>query len=112
MNRVGIVGYANTPFTKEEQKIESILHNSANHLFKNNSEIDKKLIDSVLVSTNNNSKYLSAILSEMVGIQPKIAHSIESLCNSGRNKFDCFCIFVYFIRISRDGSCCYRCRKS
>ena len=85
MNRVGIVGYANTPFTKEEQKIESILHNSANHLFKNNSEIDKKLIDSVLVSTNNNSKYLSAILSEMVGIQPKIAHSIESLCNSGTN---------------------------
>jgi len=85
MNRVGIVGYANTPFTKEEQKIESILHNSANQLFKNNSEIDKKLIDSVLVSTNNNSKYLSAILSEMVGIQPKIAHSIESLCNSGTN---------------------------
>ena len=47
MNRVGIVGYANTPFTKEEQKIESILHNSANQLFKNNLEIDKKLIDSV-----------------------------------------------------------------
>jgi acetyl-CoA C-acetyltransferase len=39
----------------------------------------------VLVSTNNNSKYLSPILSEMAGIQPKIAHSIESLCNSGTN---------------------------
>ena len=49
MNRVGIIGYADTPFTKEEQKIESILHNSANQLFKNNLEIDKKLIDSVLV---------------------------------------------------------------
>jgi acetyl-CoA C-acetyltransferase len=42
-------------------------------------------IDAVLVSTNNNSKYLSAILSEMSGIEPKIAHSIESLCNSGTN---------------------------
>ena len=41
MNRVGIVGYANTPFTKEEQKIESILHNSANQLFKNNLEIER-----------------------------------------------------------------------
>ena len=48
-------------------------------------QIDKKQIDAVLVSTNNNSKYLSPILSEIVGIQPKIAHSIESLCNSGTN---------------------------
>ena len=31
----------------------------------------------MIVSTNNNSKYLSPILSEMAGIQPKIAHSIE-----------------------------------
>lgn len=85
MNKVGIVGFGNTKFTKEDQKIESILHNCTNQLFKTNSEIDKNLIDAVLVSTNNNSKYLSAILSEMVGIQPKIAHSIESLCNSGTN---------------------------
>ncbi|MDC0637939.1 thiolase family protein [Nitrosopumilus sp.] len=53
--------------------------------FKKNPEIDKKEIDAVLISTNNNSKYLSPILSEMSGIQPKIAHSIESLCNSGTN---------------------------
>ena len=85
MNKVGIVGYGNTPFTKDDDKIESILHKSANQLFKKNPEIDKKQIDAVLVSTNNNSKYLSPILSEMVGIQPKIAHSIESLCNSGTN---------------------------
>ena len=85
MNKVGIVGYGNTSFTKDDDKIESILHKSANQLFKKNPEIDKKQIDAVLVSTNNNSKYLSPILSEMVGIQPKIAHSIESLCNSGTN---------------------------
>ena len=53
--------------------------------FKKIPNIDKKEIDAVLVSTNNNSKYLSPILSEMAGIQPKIAHSIESLCNSGTN---------------------------
>jgi acetyl-CoA C-acetyltransferase len=85
MNKVGIVGYGNMPFTKDDDKIESILHKSTNQLFKNNPQIDKKQIDAVLVSTNNNSKYLSPILSEMVGIQPKIAHSIESLCNSGTN---------------------------
>ena len=38
-----------------------------------------------LVSTNSNSKYLGAILSETMGIQPKISHSIEHLCSSGTN---------------------------
>ena len=85
MNKVGIVGYGITPFTRDDQKIESILLKSAKILFENNSEIDRDLIDAVLVSTNNNSKYLSPVLSEITGIKPKIAHSIESLCNSGTN---------------------------
>ena len=37
----------------------------------------------VLVSTNDNSKYMGAILSEMMDIQPKVSHSIEHLCSSG-----------------------------
>ena len=85
MIKVGIVAYGITPFTKDDQKIESILFNSVKNLFESNPEIDRNHIDAVLVSTNNNSKYLSPILSEMAGIQPKIAHSIESLCNSGTN---------------------------
>ncbi|MCG3780205.1 MAG: Acetyl-CoA acetyltransferase [Nitrosopumilus sp.] len=85
MIKVGIVAYGTTPFTKDDHKIESILHKSTNNLFQKYPKIDKKEIDAVLVSTNDNSKYLSAILSEMSGIQPKIAHSIESLCNSGTN---------------------------
>ncbi len=85
MSKVGIVAYGAIPFTKDDHKIESILHKSTNNLFQKYPKIDKKEIDAVLVSTNDNSKYLSAILSEMSGIQPKIAHSIESLCNSGTN---------------------------
>ena len=85
MSKVGIAAYGTIPFTKDDHRIETILHKSANNLFQKNSNIDKKEIDAVLVSTNNNSKYLSPILSEMAGIQPKIAHSIESLCNSGTN---------------------------
>ena len=75
MSQVGIVAYGTTPFTKDDHKIESILHKSSNDLFQKNPNIDKKEIDAVLVSTNNNSKYLSPVLSEMNGIQPKIAHS-------------------------------------
>jgi len=85
MGKVGIIAYGITPFTKDDEKIESVLLKSAKNLFETNSEINKNDIDAVLVSTNNNSKYLAPILSEMVGIQPKIAHSIESLCNSGTN---------------------------
>ena len=85
MDKVGIIGYGITPFTREDQKIESVLLQSTKNLFEGNPSIDRKKVDAVLVSTNNNSKYLSPILSEMTGIKPKIAHSVESLCNSGTN---------------------------
>ena len=94
MVKVGIAAYGTTPFTKEDQKIESVLHKSTKNLFENNPKIDKNDIDAVLVSTNNNSKYLSPILSEMMGIQPKIAHSIESLCNSGTNSIVSACSYI------------------
>jgi len=47
--------------------------------------LNKTDIDVVLVSTNDNTKYLSAILSELTGISPKIAHTVENLCSSGTN---------------------------
>ena len=61
MTKVGIIAYGITPFTKDDKKIESVLLKSAKNLFENNPEIDRNDIDAVLVSTNNNSKYLSPI---------------------------------------------------
>jgi len=85
MSKVGIAAYGITPFTKDDKKIESILFESAKNLLENNPAIQKNEIDTVLVSTNNNSKYLAPVLSETLGIQPKTAHSVENLCNSGTN---------------------------
>jgi acetyl-CoA C-acetyltransferase len=85
MSKVAIVGYGQTKFSKNDDKIESVLMKATKNLFDSTSNLNQKDIDAVLVSTNNNSKYLSAVLSEMTGIQPKISHSIESLCNSGTN---------------------------
>ena len=85
MTRVGIVAYGISPFTINDQKIESEALKSIKNMFEKNSKISKEDIDAVLVSTNDNSKYLSPIISEMAGIQPKISHSIENLCNSGTN---------------------------
>lgn len=83
--KVGIASYGIIKFSREDVKIESILLKATKNLFDNCSNLSQRDIDAVLVSTNNNSKYLSPILSEMAGIEPKIAHSVESLCNSGTN---------------------------
>ena len=85
MPKVGITSYGITKFSKDDSKIESVLLQSTKKLFDNSPNLSRNDIDAVLVSTNNNSKYLSAVLSEMSGIEPKIAHSVESLCNSGTN---------------------------
>ncbi len=84
-NKVGIATYGITKFSREDFKIESVLLKATKNLFDNCPNLSQKNIDAVIVSTNNNSKYLSPILAEMAGIQPKIAHSVESLCNSGTN---------------------------
>jgi len=85
MNRVGIASYGITKFSKEDSKIESVLLKSTKKMFDSNPNLQRNDIDAVIVSTNNNEKYLAAVLSEMAGIEPKIAHSVESLCNSGTN---------------------------
>ena len=45
MSKIGIAAYGTTSFTKDDQKIETILHKSTNDLFqKNPISIKKKLI--------------------------------------------------------------------
>src|SRR5690348_7556363 len=58
---------------------------SIKSLFDNTQKLNQKDVDVVLTSTNDNSKYLANIMSELSGISPKISHSVESLCNSGAN---------------------------
>ena len=54
-------------------------------LFKNVNGFSQDYVDAVLVSTCDNAQYTASILSEMLGIKPKIAHRIENMCNSGSN---------------------------
>lgn len=44
-----------------------------------------KEIDAVLFSSCATDQYSSTIISEMLGIRPKISHRIDNLCNSGTN---------------------------
>ena len=85
MNEVAIVGTGQTKFSKENEDIEKILFESANKCIQSTKNCNSDDIEGVIVSTNDNSKYMGAILSETVGIQPKISHSVEHLCSSGTN---------------------------
>ncbi|MDC0168267.1 thiolase family protein [Candidatus Nitrosopelagicus sp.] len=85
MNKVAIVGTGQTKFSKDNHDVEKLLFESASSCIQSVNNSDSNNIEGVLVSTNNNSKYLGAILSETMGIRPKISHSIENLCSSGTN---------------------------
>ena len=85
MNKVAIVGTGQTKFSKDNHDVEKLLFESASSCIQSVNNSDSNDIEGVLVSTNNNSKYLGAILSETMGIRPKISHSIENLCSSGTN---------------------------
>jgi acetyl-CoA C-acetyltransferase len=83
--KVGIASTGLTKFSKDDISIESLMVSSIKHVFENASNLEQKDIDVVLASTNANDKYLANIVSELSGISPKVAHSVESLCNSGTN---------------------------
>ena len=85
MKKVAAISFGNTKFSQEDVPIEQKLLESTKNLFEETPNLSQKDIDAVLVSTNDNTKYLSAILSELSGITPKISHTVESLCNSGTN---------------------------
>lgn len=85
MSKVAVVGHCTTKFSLDDVSIESLLVLATKSIFEQTKNLTQRDIDAVLVSTNANKKYLSAIVSEMTGISPKISHNIESLCNSGTN---------------------------
>ena len=62
MSKVAIVGTGQTKFSKNDDDVEKLLFESSNRCLKSINNYDLNEIDGVLVSTNNNSKYLGAIL--------------------------------------------------
>ncbi|HSD05183.1 MAG TPA: thiolase family protein [Nitrosopumilaceae archaeon] len=85
MNKVALAGFGLTKFTRDDIAIENLALSAVKSLFDNTKNLSQKDVEVVLTSTNSNAKYLSSIVSEISGIEPKISHSVESLCNSGAN---------------------------
>jgi acetyl-CoA C-acetyltransferase len=82
---VSIVAGVTSEFRKEtDNDIPQIALESAVKLLKDTG-FPRNLLDAVIVSSCSSDQYLSSIISEMLGVTPKISHRIDNLCNSGTN---------------------------
>ncbi|MGD1834680.1 MAG: thiolase family protein [Nitrososphaeraceae archaeon] len=54
-------------------------------LFRNNPHLKDITIDAVILSSCSEEQYLSSIVSELLGLKPKISNRLDNLCNSGTN---------------------------
>lgn len=83
MNRVAISAAATSKFTKAtERSIFDIACEPCVEVLNNYGD---KSIDALLFSSCAEDQYGSAIISEMLGIKPKMSQRIDNLCNSGTN---------------------------
>lgn len=78
-----VAAYGLHRFEKGGTDVVPVLAGAVRDLLGRNGRVDRSQVGAVLVSTNDNSKYLGPLLSEAVGIRPAAAHTVESLCSSG-----------------------------
>lgn len=82
MHRVAIASAATGRFTKaSDRPIFELAYEPCIPILK---EAGKD-IDAVLLSTCATDQYSSTIVSEMLGLKPKVSQRIDNLCNSGTN---------------------------
>jgi acetyl-CoA C-acetyltransferase len=84
LHKVAIESVASSKFVKDSDKsiIELACIPCIEVLKK--SDIGKN-VDAVIISTCATDQYVSTIVSEMLGIKPKVSHRVDNLCNSGTN---------------------------
>lgn len=74
--------YGLTKFRKNDDSIYKLAVDSAIDLIKR-FKINKDEIDGIIISTSSSEPYMASIISEMLGIKPKIANKLEQMCSSG-----------------------------
>jgi acetyl-CoA C-acetyltransferase len=84
VRRIAISSWATTKFTKDSSiQLLELACEPCVEVLKNG--ISEKEIDAVLFSSCATDQYSSTIISEMLGMRPKVSHRIDNLCNSGTN---------------------------
>ena len=85
MHKVAVSAWATSTFTKGSKMSLFELACEPSVQLIRESGISAKEIDAVLFSSCATDQYSSVIISEMLGIYPRISYRIDNLCNSGTN---------------------------
>lgn len=85
MHKVAVSSWATSTFTKGSKMSLFELACEPSVQLIRESGISAKEIDAVLFSSCATDQYSSAIISEMLGIYPRISYRVDNLCNSGTN---------------------------
>lgn len=85
MNKVAIVSWATSQFVRKSgQSIFELACEPCSQIIKSDG-VERRNLDAVLLSSCTSEQYSSTIVSEMLGIRPKVSQRIDNLCNSGTN---------------------------
>lgn len=85
MSRVAIVDQSTSKFTKDTPlSVEELACEPSKEILERYKNKDIE-IDSVFLSTTADVQYGSTIVSEYLGLKPKISQRLDNLCNSGTN---------------------------
>jgi acetyl-CoA C-acetyltransferase len=83
VREVAIAAYATTKFSRtSDTSLFDLACEPCRNILKRY-EITKEEIDAVIFSSCSSEQYSSSIISDMLGLTPKISHRIDNLCNSG-----------------------------
>ncbi len=85
MHKVAVSSWATSTFTKGSKMSLFELACEPSVQLIRESGVSAKEIDAVLFSSCATDQYSSAIISEMLGIYPRISYRVDNLCNSGTN---------------------------
>ena len=85
MHRVAVSSWATSTFTKGSKMSLFELACEPSVQLIRESGISAREIDAVLFSSCATDQYSSVIISEMLGIHPRISYRVDNLCNSGTN---------------------------
>ena len=85
MRKVAVTAWATSTFTKGSKMSLFELACEPSVQLIRESGISAKEIDAVLFSSCATDQYSSVIISEMLGIYPRISYRVDNLCNSGTN---------------------------
>lgn len=83
MREVSVVAYQTSKFRKESNvSIFELACQPCIDLFKK-TNIDRDEVEAVIFSSCCPEQYTSSIISEMLGLRPRISYRLDNLCNSG-----------------------------